>query len=333
MICPTKGLIHQTRKEFVDYGHDTHDVSIFMSGYSSDVSKSICISTWQSAYKLNEKWFANFDVIICDEAHLATAQSIRGLMEKLKKCKYRFGLTGTLDDSKTHKLILEGLFGSVVKVTSTNELISKKTLADLDIKCIILKHPVEATEKLQRVSYQSEIEYLIECEARNKFISNLALSLKGNTLVLYQYVANHGQILFNTINTLSGEEKKNIYFIHGGVEAEERDTLRAIVDSQTDSIIVASLGTFSTGINIKNIHNIIFSSPSKSKIRVLQSIGRGLRVSDTKTECVLFDISDDLRYDDNQFNYTLKHFMERLKIYIQEKFPYKIYKVDMKKGS
>jgi superfamily II DNA or RNA helicase len=164
-------------------------------------------------------------------------------------------------------------------------------------------------------------------EARNRFITNLALSLEGNTLVLYQYVDKHGKILHEQINKKADGRK--VFFVSGEVDGDAREDIRRIVETETDSIIVASFGTFSTGINIRNLHNIVFASPSKSRVRNLQSIGRGLRKSDTKDSAVLFDIADDLRYKKHD-NYTLKHFAERIKIYSDEKFIFKIYKIEMK---
>ena len=171
------------------------------------------------------------------------------------------------------------------------------------------------------------MEYLILNEARNKFIRNLALSLKTNTLILYQFVDKHGKVLYNMLKSEAKDRK--VFFVFGGVEGEDREEIRRIVENERSAIIVASFGTFSTGVNIKNLHNIIFSSPSKSRIRNLQSIGRGLRKSDTKTSAVLYDLSDDLTYKQRK-NFTILHFMERIKIYAEEKFPYKLYNVKLK---
>jgi len=175
--------------------------------------------------------------------------------------------------------------------------------------------------------YNQEIEYIVRNAARNQFIKNLALSLKGNSLILFQFVEKHGKDLYEIIKESSG--KRRTFFVYGGTDVEVRESVRSITEKESDAIIVASYGTFSTGINIRNLHNILFASPSKSRIRNLQSIGRGLRVGDNKTEATLFDISDDFRI--GKFtNYTLKHFIERLKIYDEEKFVYKIYPIELK---
>jgi len=248
-------------------------------------------------------------------------------MESLVNAKYRIGLTGTLDGTKTHKLVLEGLFGPVYKVTTTKELMDQKHLAEFNIKCLILRHAESVCQAAKNFKYHEEIEYLVLNELRNKFIRNLALSLTGNTLILYQYVDKHGKILDEMIKSKAGDRK--VFFIYGKTEVEIREDVRRIVETEKDAIIIASYGTFSTGINIRNLHNVIFASPSKSRIRNLQSIGRSLRTSESKTVATLYDIADDMRYKSHE-NYTLKHFAERLKLYADEKFKFKIYKIELK---
>ena len=190
-----------------------------------------------------------------------------------------------------------------------------------------MKYPDAVCQALKDANYQKEIEFLILNESRNNFISNLALSLEGNTLILYQYVDKHGRILHDMINRKSNGRK--VFFVYGKTDGDTREDIRHIVEKEKDAIIIASFGTFSTGINIRNLHNIIFASPSKSRVRNLQSIGRGLRKSDTKDSATLFDIADDLRYKKRE-NYTLKHFAVRIKTYSEEKFIFKLYKIELK---
>jgi len=245
--------------------------------------------------------------------------------------KYRIGLTGTLDGTKTHKLVLEGLFGDVKQVTTTKELIDKKQVSDFEIKCLVLKHPDEQCLYLKDKTYQEEIEYLITNEQRNKFIKNLAVSLGTNTLVLYQMVEKHGKILYNMIKDTEKIGDRKVFFVSGGTDTSDREEIRRIMEIENDAIVVASFGTFSTGINIRNLHNIIFASPSKSRVRNLQSIGRGLRQAEGKDKATLYDIADDLIYK-KHMNFTLKHFVERVKIYNEEQFSFKIYKIGLKNG-
>ena len=325
LIVPTTSLVEQMYKDFDDYGWNAeeHCHKIY-SGKEKSTNKSVVITTWQSIYNLPRSFFENFDVVIGDEAHQFKSKSLVGIMTKMDNAKYRFGFTGTLDGSQTHKWVLEGLFGPSYKVTQTKELIEKGYLSKLQIKVLLLKH-----NEHQFNEYEEEIQYLITHDKRNKFIKNLSLDLKGNTLILYSRVETHGQPLYEMINSSAAKDRK-IFFVYGGVDAEEREKVREITEKENDSIIVASYGTFSTGINIKNLHNIIFASPSKSRVRNLQSIGRVLRKGENKNKAVLYDIADDITYKSKK-NYTLNHLIERIKIYNEEKFNYEIIQLDFKK--
>jgi len=324
VVVPTTSLVHQMASDFKSYGYET-DIHKITAGVDKKTDLPIVITTWQSIYKMPKQWFAQFGIVIGDEAHLFKAKSLSSIMEKMIDCKYRFGFTGTLDGTQTHKLVLEGLFGAVRKVISTAELIEQKHLSNFKIKCVILKYPDAVCQALKNATYQDEMDFLVRNENRNKFIKNLCLSLEGNTLLLFQFVDKHGQILYDMIK----DNNIPTFFVHDGVEGVERDEIRKIVDAESKSIIIASYGTFSTGINIRNLHNIIFASPSKSKIRNLQSIGRGLRKSETKDQAMLYDIADDLSWKSRK-NHTIGHFVERCKIYDEEKFEYKIYTTRLK---
>ena len=320
ILVPTTSLVEQMYTDFKDYGWDSdkHCQKIYQ-GYTTKIEKDVVISTWQSIYKMPRKYFDQFGCVIGDEAHMFKAKSLTGIMTKLNQCKYRFGLTGTLDGTQTHQLVLEGLFGAVKKVVTTKELIDKNTLANLKIKCVILKHD----NIREKMTYAEELEYLVTNEKRTDFVVNLLRHLNGNTLCLYQLVEKHGKILNDKM-----KDCENVYFVYGGTDTSEREKIRGLVEKQTKSTTIASYGTFSTGINIRNIHNIVLASPSKSKIRVLQSIGRGLRTSSNKDSVLVYDIADDISYNDRR-NFTLNHFTERLNIYNEEQFDYDISKVKL----
>ena len=324
LVVPTTSLVEQLYKDFEDYGWDAESFCHrIYSGKEKTNEYPVTITTWQSVFRLDRSFFTDFDVIIGDEAHLFKSKSLISIMTKLEHAKYRFGFTGTLDGTQTHKWVLEGLFGPAYKVTKTDDLMQKGHLAKLDITCIVLKHPPKKFEV-----FEDEVQYIIGHDQRNNFIKNLVVDLKGNTLVLFQRVESHGLPLYELINdnTIPG---RKVFFVHGGVGTEERETVREIVERESNAIIVASYGVFSTGINIRNLHNVVFASPSKSRIRNLQSIGRVLRRGKDKTKAMLYDISDDCTHN-SQKNYTLNHLIERIKIYNEEKFNYEIVNVNLK---
>jgi len=328
LIVPTTSLVEQMFTDFKSYGYDSDEYCHRQySGKEKHTNKFLTITTWQSIYKNEPEYFEQFDFVLGDEAHQFKAKSLTTILSNCINSKYRIGTTGTLDGTQTHRLVLEGLFGPVYQATSTAELIEKKQLADFSIKCLILKHPVEICKAARGWDYDAEMHYIVRNNARNKFIKNLALSLEGNTLILFQFVEKHGKELYPMIESEAKDRKT--FFVYGGTEVADRESIRAITEKEKRTIIVASYGTFSTGINIRNLHNIIFASPSKSRVRNLQSIGRGLRIGDDKEQAVLFDIADDFRI--GKFaNFTLKHFIERVKIYDDEKFNYKFYNIELK---
>ena len=324
LIVPTTSLVEQMYKDFEDYGWNAEEYCHkIYSGKEKITDLPVVITTWQSIYKLDRKFFKDFEVVIGDEAHQFKSKSLISIMTKLDDAKYRFGFTGTLDGSQTHKWVLEGLFGPSYKVTQTKDLIDKGHLSKLQIRVLLLKH-----NEHQFNDYEEEIQYLINHQKRNNFIKNLVIDLKGNTLVLFNRVESHGTPLYELINN-SVDKNRKVFYVHGGISTEEREKVREITEKESNAIIVASYGTFSTGINIKNLHNVVFSSPSKSRIRNLQSIGRVLRKGDSKTKAILYDIADDITYKSKK-NYTLNHLIERIKIYNEEKFNYEIIQVNFK---
>jgi superfamily II DNA or RNA helicase len=316
VIFPTTGLIHQTYKEFQNYGFDSDsNCHMIYQGQYKQSDLPVHLSTFQSIYKLDKSFFAQYDVVINDECHRCSAKTLIEIMKKCLDVKYRFGFTGTLtnnDDSKaTNELTITGLFGPSYKTINTKELIEKGRATKLDIKCIVLKHP---KQKFYR--YEDEVQYLISNEKRNHFICNLASKLNNNTLILFSRVETHGELLHDIMKTYPNKE---VFFLHGGVDVEVREQVRQICETKNNAVIIASYGIFSTGVNIKNLHHIIFAFSAKGKIRILQSIGRGLRKNENKERTILYDIADDC-----EKNYTLSHFMERVKIYNEEEFDYEI---------
>ena len=321
IIVPTTSLVEQMVNDFKQYGWDADaHVHKIYSGRDKNTDKEVIISTWQSIYKFPKRYFDDIDCVIGDEAHLFKSKSLTGIMTKLHNAKYRFGFTGTLDGSKTHKWVLEGLFGSCKQVTKTDDLIKSGYLSKFRIKVLLCEHHPQYFE-----NYQEEIDYLVQHKGRNNIIKNLVADLKGNTLVLFNYIEKHGEPLYEMINSTVDEQRK-VFFVHGGTDVEDREEVRQLTETENNAVIIASYGTFSTGINIKRLHNIIFASPSKSRVRNLQSIGRVLRKGEGKELATLYDIADNI----NGRNYTLKHLNERVNIYQSENFKYEVIKVNLR---
>lgn len=329
IVVPNVGLIHQLYNDFDDYSsfiewNVNDNVHKIFSGQDKNSNKNCYLSTWQSLYTIKDKsWFSSFDYVIVDEAHGVKATSLTGILEHCVNAEYRIGLTGTLDNIKANINTIIGLTGPINKLITTRELIDRNQVSNLKIKCLVLKYDKETSKTIRKYKYQEEIKFLITNPKRNAFIKNLTLSLDKNTIVLFNFVETHGKIIYEMIKNSKHLKGRNVYFIHGGVAGEERERIRQIIETETNAIIVASSGTMSTGISIKNLHNIVFAISGKSRIRNLQSIGRILRLHESKEYATLYDIVDNLSVGKHQ-NFTLNHFLERVKIYDSEQFDYKI---------
>lgn len=335
IIVPTIGLVNQMKSDFLEYDPSIDPNSIVGIYSGQDRSKTrnkdnlVIISTYQSLVTFDPGFFQNFQLVVVDECHGAKTVSVKKIMEMCTNADYRIGTTGTLPVDQLSIMTITGLFGRTIKTTTTKQLQEKKLLADLEIKCIRLKYPeLECKVVADRHSdYQQEVKYLIEHERRLSFISSVSSSQKGNTLILFTRVE-YGKALFNKIQELNEKnQSRKIFLVYGGTDAEDRENVRRIVEEEKDAIIVASSPTFSTGINIRNLHNIIFSQGGKSMIRIIQSIGRGLRIAANNQSTTLIDIVDDLSYKSRE-SYSIKHAAERLGIYIDHEFNFKVIEVD-----
>jgi superfamily II DNA or RNA helicase len=331
VVVPTTSLVEQMYSDFGDYSStDAWNAEdechrIYSGREKFDLDKRVIITTWQSIYKMKANWFVDYGMVIGDEAHNFKAKSLTAIMEKCVNAEYRIGTTGTLDGTQTHQLVLEGLFGPVHKVTTTKELMDSNDLAKLDIQILLLKYKDEYCQVVSKLKYADELDFIVRYEPRNNFISNLACDLKGNTLILFQFVEKHGKPLHDILKKKVSKDRK-LFYVSGETDVDTRENIRAITEKEENAIIVASIGTFSTGINIKKLHNLIFASPSKSQIRVLQSIGRGLRKSGDDINTTVYDIADDLHWKTKK-NYTLNHAGDRIQIYSKEKFDYNIHEI------
>ena len=326
VIVPTIGLVSQMTADFIDYGCSEDAIHQIQGGREKVSDKRIFVSTWQSLREMPANYFNQFGCVIVDEVHLAKAKSLTHIMEMCRTVPYRFGFTGTLDDTLAHRLILEGLFGDVTRVATTNELVQAKQLAPLRVKICVLKYPECERKNLRHYNYADEVGYVVQNRARTEFIAEMVSKTKGNTLVLFTFIEKQGLQLFERIKAKCGQ--KTCHYIAGSVEGDDRERIRQLVEQGEDQVIVASYGTFSTGVNITNLRNLVFAAPSKSKYRVLQSIGRTLRTHKDKAHATLYDIVDDLRIG-KHINTVWKHAEKRIEYYGSEKFPIQLYKISL----
>jgi superfamily II DNA or RNA helicase len=333
LMVPTTTLVTQMLSDFKDYSSEVEwdaedDIHCLYSGQAKVFDKPVLITTWQSIHSFSKKktkevsdFYKQWDVYIGDEAHRFASNSLLQISNKLVNAKYRLGTTGTIQDAKVQKLTLEGGFGPVYKVITTKELMDAGQVVDLNIKCFILDYDMETKKLLKGADYQKELDYIVTNQKRNNFIAKLSKVSTGNTLILFQFVEKHGKPLFKLIQDMCPD--RPLFYISGEVSVEERERIRQVLDTHEDAIIIASFATLSTGVNIPSIENIIFASPSKSKIRNLQSIGRGLRLRKGKNSCNLYDIADNFTIK-SKLNHTMKHFKERIDQYQTEQFKFSI---------
>lgn len=329
LIVPRVSLVEQMLKDFIDYGGPdiSDDVHGIYSGKEKNTGQRITVSTWQSLQRMPAKWFQQFDMIIGDEAHGCKAKELTRILEVCSEAELRFGFTGTLDGALSNEMVLVGLFGPIHSSATTRELMDQGHVAQIKIKCIVLEYDDEHRQRVAGMDYHDELVFIREHDGRMRFITNLALSLQGNTIVLYRFVETHGEPLYEAIKAKAGDRK--VFYVSGKVDADEREEIRQITMTETNAIIVASIGTFAEGINIPNLENAIFAAPWKGRIKTLQSIGRILRPHESKDYAKLYDVVDDLKWKSRK-NYALNHFIERVKIYAAEDFPYKLYRVRLK---
>lgn len=336
IIVPTTGLVRQMESDFRSYGF-TGTIHTSEDGLLKDnhIKADMVITTWQSIdngkRRVSKDWFDQFGVVFGDEAHGAKAATMIKIMSSMEHTQYRFGTTGTLDNNTLNQLTIEGLFGPPHTTTTTRELIDEGYASDIKIKCIVLRYPEEVRKEFnklnpqtkKRKTYPEEIDFLVNNEMRNKFIKNLILSLEKNKLVFFR-LKDHGGILYDML-----KDHANVFYIDGGVK--DRETIRHAIEDEENAVLIASLGTTSTGVSINRLKHMIAAHPSKAKIKLLQSIGRMLRMHEEKAEggAILYDLVDDLSRGNNK-NFSLRHFEERAKIYDAEKFDYKIYNVGLK---
>lgn len=340
IIVPTISLVTQMGDDFRDYRvFNRSEIQYIMGGEGKRVlpGTKVVISTWQSAIKLDPDWFDCVGALICDESHLATGKSLQEIcMNYCTAVPWKIGLTGTVKDGKASILLLRAIFGEIYRPVTTKQLQDEGQISGIDINVIQLEYDDETRQKFKKLkpTYQTEIGWITENQTRNGFISSLGRKLASkndNVLILFNY-QKHGEAIVEAIKD-AGYEK--VMLVYGKSDKEVRSTMRGIMEAEGGWILVASYGVLSTGVSIKRLNHVMFAHPMKAKVKVLQSIGRGLRKHDEKDKMTLWDIVDDLSVKNtrknakNKFsyrNYGLLHFGERAQLYIAERFEYKIKK-------
>lgn len=338
IIVPTTALVDQMIDDFCDYRLFPRQRMLgIRSGTAKDSDDAmIYVSTWQTAIKQHKGWFSQFGMMMNDECHLATGKSISTIVSGLTNCTFKYGLSGSLKDGKANIMQYVGMFGEIFRPTSTAELMENGQVTELKINSIFLRYPDEFTVKMKGKPYQDEIKVITQAPKRNKWIANLAVKLASkeeNVFVMFKNIA-HGKELFRLIK----ETHAKVYYVSGEVDTDTRNALKSMAESGTGIIVVASYGVFSTGISVKNLHHVILAHPVKSKIIVLQTIGRVLRKHTSKAVAQVWDIIDDMGVKPKSatakkkyvhLNYALKHALERIQRYAEEKFNYVMKQVDL----
>lgn len=310
IIVPSVGLVEQLTSDFIEFGVPEEWIGKF-HGREKEIDKKITISTWQSMCR-QEEYVKEFDMIVADECHGQKATVIRSIAENAINAKIRFGCTGTMPDDKSNRWLIEGLFGAVLHQVTPKYLIDHQYAADITVKIPFIMHPEEDVKKIKGMPYDEEKKWLETNEKRNIVISKIVdkhIQRDHNVLVLADHI-DHIKDLYEKINEL---DTKNVFVVTGEVPAEKREKLRHFTNENKRVVIIATYGVFSTGISIKRLHSVIFASAGKSKIKTLQSVGRGMRLHKEKNGLILYDIGDNTYYSE-------RHLKHRVDIYDKAEF-------------
>lgn len=345
IVVPNVGLVTQMSGDFTDYSSEVDwcakdNITTVSSGEIQEPDKQIVICTYQALTNAKTKpppeFFHQFKYIIVDEVHTATSKSVKYIMNASTEAEFRVGLTGTLDESKTHEMVLRGMFGDVERVIDTHELMGQGKVANLKIYCGLIKYPDDVCKHMRasdrgkvhlrgkkkdtpvktKAEYPEEISYIINSQERNRFGMRFAAGLEGNTIIMIHQVQ-HGRNLYKWMS--ESLPNRNIYLYTGSTDKDEREEIRTLMEKNDGCIIIGSLGVLSTGISIKRLHNMLLFHPSKSKIKVLQSVGRLLRKSNFGNLVKLYDFVDDFSIGSYE-NYLLSHGRDRVRYYYDQKF-------------
>lgn len=335
-VVPNVSLVVQATEDFGEYNHENRVKMLIQQIYSGQKIKqnrNIVVGTYQSLVKKPKEFFEEFDAVIVDETHKAKSNSIKTILQKCTNAVYRYGLSGTIPkDNTLDRLTLMSQTGPLITEVKASFLQKEGHIAGCNVKIVEMNYAPEASKQafmeLATNRYDSkdvftlEQNYIINSTGRLNFITKIIAKVPNNSLVLFHRIE-HGKKLYEMLRQRSD---KKVYYVDGGTNTDIREEYKAKMEAGDDVVIIASYGTFSTGISIKKIHNIFFTESFKSEVIIRQSIGRGLRQHESKDAVNIIDFVDDLRYDGWE-NYLYRHATARQKIYKQEKFSYQIKKV------
>ncbi|MFW6282045.1 MAG: DEAD/DEAH box helicase family protein [bacterium] len=347
LIVPNINLVNQMFSDFSDYGwkHAENFCSlIFHKSDKVDWNRPIIISTWQSIYKKSQSFFEQFDAVLVDETHGASSNSINSCLKKCVNAEYRIGLTGTMPKELINQFTIYGYLGPKIFELKSSELIDKGVLSKIKIANLLLKYPDEIIYRywhsddgnIQKYSYNEELDVIYENKDRNKVFNYILnkVDKKQNVLVLCSKISHLKEIKKYLEENF---KDRSVYEIYGDIEGDERERIRKLANVDDGVIIVGTWKTMSTGINIKKLHHVIFASSLKSRIKILQSIGRGLRTHETKDKVLIWDIIDDLTWintwrdkEVKHKNQVYKHWKERLRYYEDQGFQNLTKKINLK---
>ena len=329
IIVPSIHLVNQLYENFEEYSEGTewkpwYYTQLICEGATRYVNKDIVISTWQGIQNQDKDWFHQFGDVVVDEVHTAKGEKLSYILNNCINCDQRLGVTGTLANTTVAALQVVAHFGSYHKIITARELIDQGYAADIKINMIELQHTMADAIEMNGADYQKEIEFLISHELRNRLIARMALALKGNVAIMFERIDAHMMLVYEILTAT----KKNVFVINGEVKSSDRVAIQKAIEEGEDITLLASYGTMQQGVSIKKLHHLILAHPSKSYIRIIQTLGRLMRIHSTKDVAQIWDLVDNLIYN-RMYNHAIRHSHERYKFYLQERHPVKFTKVPM----
>ncbi len=336
-IVPNVSLVVQASEDFLEYNYANRvniKVQQIYSGQKIRAGRNVVIGTYQSLVKKGKEYFEQFDAVIIDECHKMKSQSIKTILSKCINAEYRYGLSGTIPKEGTlDRLTLMAYTGPLISEVNAYFLQQEGYIANCKVKVIEMDYAPESAKNAftemalnkyeNKDVFQLEQNYIIQSEPRLNFICKVIGKIPRNSLVLFHRIE-HGKKIYDKLRQ---DTDKQVYYVDGGVDKDVREEFKKKMEKGDDVVIVASYGTFSTGISIKKIHNIFFTESFKSEVIIRQSIGRGLRQHHSKSSVLIIDFVDDLCTEEWK-NYLMKHSKTRQRIYKEQRFEYDIKKFE-----